>query len=136
MLYNNIYIQFDKYVLEGVQMNNFILNVILWTFALFGIIEIIRYIISAFKYTNLKSDGIYLIIAVKNKEDKIEGFLRSILFKFLYGKDDNFKEIIVTDLGSEDNTLKILDALQEDYKCIKVSNWKECKEIFDNISDT
>ena len=114
----------------------FIINTIFWTLAIYGFFEIVKTIINLFTYTNFQSDGIYLIIAVKNKEDKIEGFLRSILFKFLYGKDDNFKEIIVTDLGSEDNTLKILDALQEDYKCIKVSNWKECKEIFDNISDT
>ena len=114
-------------------MSEFILNVLLWTLALYGLIEIIKDILYATIY-NSKSDGIYLIIAVKNKEDKIEGFLRSILFRFLYGKE-NIKNIIVTDLGSEDNTLKILDTLQEDYKYIKVSNWKECKEIFDNLCD-
>lgn len=116
-------------------MSNFILNVLLWTLALYGLIEILRNVISACKYTNLKSDGIYLIIAVKNREDKIEGFLRSMLSKFIYRKGENFKEIIVTDLGSEDNTLRILNALQKDYECIKVSNWKECKEMLDKIND-
>lgn len=116
-------------------MSEFILNVLLWTLALYGLIEVIKDILYVSAYANSKPDGIYLIIAVKNKEDKIEGFLRSILFRFLYGKE-NIKNIIVTDLGSEDNTLKILDTLQEDYKCIKVSNWKECKEIFDNINNT
>lgn len=117
-------------------MSEFILNVVIWTLALYGLIEIIKYIVYMFTYTNLKSDGIYLIIAVKNKEDKIEGFLRSILFRFLYGKEENIKEIIVTDLDSKDNTLQILNNLQKDYDCIKVSKWKECKEVFDNINDT
>ena len=28
---------------------------------------------------------------------------------------------------------KILEKLQEDYDCIKVANWRECKELLDNI---
>ena len=116
-------------------MSEFIFNVVIWTLALYGLFEIIKYIIYVCTYTKLKADGIYLIIAVKNKEDKIEGFLRSILFRFLYGKEEFVKEIVVTDLGSDDNTLQILNTLQKDYDCIKVSKWKDCKEIFDNISD-
>ena len=116
-------------------MSEFILNVVIWTLALYGLIEIIKNIVYMCTYTNLKSDGIYLIIAVKNKEDKIEGFLRSILFRFLYGKEENIKNIIVTDLNSKDNTLQILNNLQKDYDCIKVSKWKDCKEVFDNIND-
>ena len=60
-------------------MTNFILNLILWTLALYGLFEIIKDVIYIFTYTNLRADGIYLIVAVKNQEDKIEGFLRSIL---------------------------------------------------------
>ena len=116
-------------------MSEFVFNLVIWTLALYGLFEIIKYIIYVCTYTNLKSDGIYLIIAVKNKEDKIEGFLRSILFRFLYGKEEFVKEIVVTDLGSDDNTLQILNTLQKDYDCIKVYKWKDCKEIFDNISD-
>lgn len=116
-------------------MSEFILNVVIWTLALYGLIEIIKNVVYMCTYTNLKSDGIYLIIAVKNKEDKIEGFLRSILFRFLYGKEENIKNIIVTDLNSKDNTLQILNNLQRDYDCIKVSKWKDCKEMFDNIND-
>ena len=37
-------------------------------------------------YANYKEDGIYIIIATKNQENKIEGFLRSCLFKIFYGK--------------------------------------------------
>ena len=84
-------------------------------------------------YTKLRADGIYIIIAVKNQEEKIEGFLRSSLFKILYGKEDCIKDIIVADLGSTDKTKEIVGRMSLDYDCVKTTNWKECKEIIDNI---
>ena len=114
-------------------MQDILLNAIIWTLALYGLFEIVKTIIYIYSYTNLKSDGIYLIIAAKNQENKIEGFLRSILFRFLYGKDEYIKDIIVTDLDSSDSTTEILHKLQDDYDCIKVVNWRECKDIIDNI---
>lgn len=102
--------------------------------AIYGFIEIIKTIIYLCTYTNLKSDGIYLIVAVKNQENKIEFFMRSLLFRILYGNEDYLSNIIVTDLESTDNTRLILNHLEKDYDCIKVVNWKECKNIFDNIN--
>lgn len=118
----------------GIVMWDFILNAVVWTLALYGLFEIIKNIIYIFSYTNLRSDGIYVIIAVKNQEDKIEGFMRSILFRFLYGKEEYIKDIIVADLDSKDNTLQILNKLKKEYGCIKVSNWKECEELINNIN--
>ena len=116
-------------------MLDFILNGILWTLALYGFFEIIKNIIYICTYTNLKSDGIYIIIAAKNQENKIEGFLRTILFRIMYGKEDCVKDVIVTDLDSTDDTMKILNKLSKDYDEIKVVNWKECKEVIDNIKE-
>ena len=116
-------------------MENFIINSILWTLALYGLFELIKQIIYMCTYTNMKANGIYMIIAVKNQEEKIEGFLRSILFKILYGKEDYVKNIIVADLGSKDNTKEIVNKMAIDYECIKTTNWKECKEIIDNIEE-
>ena len=116
-------------------MLDFILNGILWTLALYGLFEIIKNIIYICTYTNLKSDGIYIIIAAKNQENKIEGFLRTILFRIMYGKEECVKDVIVTDLDSTDDTMKILSKLNKDYDEIKVVNWKECKEVIDNIKE-
>ena len=116
-------------------MLDFILNGILWTLALYGLFEIIKNIIYICTYTNLKSDGIYIIIAAKNQENKIEGFLRTILFRIMYGKEEYVKDVIVTDLDSTDDTMKILSKLSKDYDAIKVVNWKECKEVIDNIKE-
>ena len=116
-------------------MGDFIFNTILWTLALYGLFEIVKTIINIYTYTNLKSDGIYVIIAVKNQENKIEGFLRSFLFRVIYGKEEFIKNIIVTDLDSKDETVNILNRLEKDYECIKVTNWRECKEIIESIKN-
>ena len=116
-------------------MGDFILNTILWTLALYGLFEIIKTIINIYTYTNLKSDGIYVIIAVKNQEQKIEGFMRSFIFRLIYGKEEFIKNIIVTDLDSKDETVNILNKLEKDYECIKVTNWKECREIIESIKN-
>ena len=113
----------------------FLLNTIFWTLALYGLFEIIKTIIYISTYTKFKADGIYLIIAVKNQEEKIEGFLRSTLFKILYGKEKYLKNIIVADLKSTDKTKEIAKKLSNDYECLKVLNWRECKDIMDNIND-
>ena len=116
-------------------MGEFIVNAIIWTLAIYGLLEIIKNIIFTYTYTNLKADGIYMIIAVKNQENKIEVFLRSILFRILYGKDEYIRNVIVTDLNSKDNTKEILDKLSKDYKYIEVVEWKEFKEIMENINN-
>ncbi len=114
----------------------FILNTIFWTLAIYGFFEIIKNIIDIFTYTKFQSDGIYLIIAVKNQEEKIEGFLRSSLFKILYGKEEYLKNIIVADLKSTDKTKEIAQKLELEYDCLKVTSWKECKDIIDNVDES
>ena len=102
---------------------------------MYGLFEIIKNIINVYTYTKLKSDGIYIIIAVKNQEEKIEGFLRNFIFRTAYGKEEEIKNIIVTDLDSTDDTSKIIDKLQKEKNGIKVANWKTCKEVIENIKN-
>ncbi len=115
-------------------MWDFFINATIWTLAFYGLYEIIKNIIYIFSYTNLKSNGIYVIVAAKNQENIIEGFIRGILFRFLYGKEDNIKDIIIADLNSKDSTKQILDKMKNDYNNIQITTWKECKEIIDNIN--
>ena len=115
-------------------MESFI-TIIIWTLAFYGLFEIIKNIKYICTYTKLKSKGIYFIIAVKNQEEQIEGFMRSILFRVLYGKEENINDIIISDLGSTDNTKEILEKLQEDYKFINLLDWKTCKDLIDNVNE-
>ncbi len=117
-------------------MIDYILNGALWVLALYGLFEIIKTIIYTYTYTNLRADGIYVIIAAKNQERRIEGFIRSVLFRIIYGKEENIKDVIVVDLNSSDETKDILEKLSNDYDEIKIANWRECKELIDNIDET
>lgn len=116
-------------------MLEFILSTIFWTLAFYGLFELVKNIIYICTYTKLKSDGIYVIIAVKNQENKIEGFLRSILFKILYGREEELKNVIVADLESKDDTKTIAKKLSKDYECLKVLSWKETRELMDNVDE-
>lgn len=116
-------------------MLEFVLNTIFWTLAIYGLFDIIKNIIYISTYTKFQSDGIYVIIAVKNQEEKLEGFMRSILFKILYGREEYLKNIIVADLNSTDKTKEIAKKLSRDYEILKVTSWKDCKTIIDNIDE-
>jgi len=116
-------------------MLDFILKGILWVLALYGLAEIIKTIIYTYTYTGLKADGIYLVVATKNQEKKIEGFIRSFLFKLIYNKEDNLKDVIIVDLNSTDETKEIISKIGNDYDNVKISNWKDCKDLFDRIDD-
>ena len=120
---------------EKTRMLNFIINTCIWTLALYGLFEIIKNIIYMFTYANYKQDGIYIIIATKNQENKIEGVLRSCLFKIFYGKEEYIQEIIVTDLQSTDNTREIEERIVQNMQGIKIIKWRECKELIDNIEN-
>ena len=115
-------------------METFI-SIIIWTLALYGLFEIIKNIIYICTYTNLNSNGMYFIIAVKNQEEKIEYFFRNIFFRIIYGKEE-INNILVVDLNSKDSTKKIVENLSKEYEQISILNWKECKELIENIKET
>ena len=117
-------------------MLDFILDMLLWILALYGLIELIKNIYYICSCTNLKSDGIYLIVACKNQENNIEAYMRSVFFRLVYGKEEYIKDIIVTDLNSSDTTLDILKKLQKEHSEMKIINWKNCKEIIENLTNT
>ena len=95
----------------------FVLNTIFWTLAFYGLYELIKNILYISEYTKFKA----------------KGFLRSSLFKILYGKEEYIKNIIVADLKSDDKTKEIAKKMSEDYEQLKVISWKECKDIIDNL---
>lgn len=113
-----------------------IVTVIIWTLAFYGLFEIIKNIINISTCTKLRTEGIYFIIATKNQENNIEGFLRNLMFKIIYGKEEKIKNIIVVDLNSTDKTEAILEKMQQEYEQITILNLKDCKELLESIKET
>jgi len=101
--------------------------------ALYGLIEILKTIINIFTKINIKSNGVYMILVLKNQEEKAEGIIRSFLFRYIYGKDDILENIIIADLNSVDNTKEVLKKLKTDYEQIEICDWEECKEMIDKL---
>ena len=114
-------------------MATFLCNAILWILALYGLFEITKTIFWICTYTGQKADGIYVIFAVKNQEERLEGFMRTFLFRLLYGKEENIKEIMIADLDSTDHTYEVATKLEAEYDNISIRKWRECKEILDEI---
>lgn len=111
-----------------------VISIIIWTLALYGLFEIIKNIVYICTYTKLNTKGIYLLVAVKNQEENIECFLRNVVFRIIYGKEE-VENIIVVDLNSKDNTKKIVENLEKEYEQIKLLNWKECRKLLENIKE-
>ena len=114
-------------------MINFFFSGFFWVLAMYGLIEIIKEIYYLCVCTKLKSNGIYIIIAAKDEENKIEGFIRSLLFKVICNNEDYINNIIFTDLNSKDETGKIMKNLTKEYKEVRFLKWKNCKELIEDI---
>lgn len=114
-------------------MASFLFNIILWTLAIYGLFELVKSIIHTYYQPKASSSGIYLFVGVKNQENKVEGFIRSVLFRLVYGKEENINNIFVFDLNSSDKTSDILDMLSKDYDFIKFTDVKHCKEFLDSV---
>lgn len=110
-----------------------IVTISVWTLAFYGLFEIIKNILNIFTCTKLHTDGIYFIVAAKNQENNIEAFLRNLMFKIIYGKEETIKNILVVDLDSKDKTKEIIEKLENEYEQIHTMNLKECKELIENI---
>ena len=110
-----------------------VVTISVWTLAFYGLFEIIKNIINIFTCTKLHTDGIYFIVAAKNQENNIEAFLRNLMFKIIYGKEETIKNILVVDLDSKDKTKEIIEKLENEYEQIHTMNLKECKELIENI---
>jgi len=98
--------------------------------AIFGLIQLC---INAYAILNKicfdKVDGagdVHIIVTVKNQQDAIEGIVKSLVWKSLNNEYGGIvPNILIIDMGSTDETPKILEKLHRDYEFIKI----EVREI-------
>lgn len=83
----------------------------------YALIDIVRRIISAFfaKTPPIKDD-VFVVIKIKNKNENIEGIVRSIIWRSLSSSGGSFvPSILIVDMGSDEKTVEIVQRLCEDY---------------------
>ena len=110
-------------------MLDFLLNLTIWTLVMYAIFEIIRILLYYFILPKEEGEDTYIVITVKDGEEYIEGVLRSLIYKILYGKENNIKQILIIDLNSQDSTINIIKKLELDYTCIKLVEYGKYKDI-------
>ena len=81
---------------------------IIWCFAIYGLLVMIQEITRNTTYKKIE-ENIKLIMTVKNVEDGIENYIREISL----GRNF-YNNLVIIDLDSDDDTLKILKELEKE----------------------
>ncbi len=99
-------------------------------FAIYGVIQIVLNIYREFHNIFIKSSEAKIIVTVKNAQDTIEGIIRALVWKSLNNKQGGIvPKIIIADLGSNDETPKILEKLCVEYNFIEITDSEGLERI-------
>ncbi len=104
-----------------------------YIFAIYGFIFLVAGIYNRIKIRKTNTEGIQMILTVENKQDTVEGLIRSI---FLNGILDKLllKKLTVIDMASSDDTPDILKRLEEEYPRLDViKHTKKYLSLDENI---
>lgn len=94
----------------------------LWIFALFGVICLVWRLLGGVRWKGPIGSGKYsVIISAKNQQETLEGLVRGFIIKAgLDGSEESLFNIVLVDVGSRDDTPKIMRSLAEEYCFIKL----------------
>ena len=95
-------------------MFEIIFNSILWCFAIFGFLSLMQDIYRNNTYKKIEKN-IKLIMTVKDVENGIENYIREMSCGRNY-----FNNLVIIDLDSKDDTLKILNELEKENFNMKI----------------
>lgn len=106
---------------RGVFMSAVIM-IVLSFFAVYGMLQMIAK--TCFKARREKSGAFFIhrVVGVLNSQETVEGMIRSLAW------EDIREEVIAVDMGSEDDTLKILERLEKEYDFLHVMSIEEYRE--------
>lgn len=98
---------------------------IIWCFAIYGLLVMIQEITRNTTYKKIE-ENIKLIMTVKNVEDGIENYIREISL----GRNF-YNNLVIIDLDSDDDTLKILKEVEKENINMKVLSKIEGKSYLE-----
>ncbi len=109
-------------------------EILLYLFAVYGMLSlIISAIESITKRKNIKNPGVKLVILLKNQQDTVEGVIRTILAAETSRDIVSDGKLYIVDMGSQDETLKILKKLKRNYDMIEIFDMNDKELIFKEI---
>ena len=107
--------------------SNIFADALFWFFAVIGVFSLISDISTLIcSYFSKTEPNASIVISVKNQQDSIEATMYNLIrsaSRMFCRK--NQPKIIVVDLGSDDDTLKILSFFRREYDFIEVTDAEE-----------
>ncbi len=88
-------------------------------FAVYGFVQLVKDVINVFLYGAKDESEFFIVIKVKNSADTLESVIRLIMWKWLcrsHGR--HIPNILIVDLGSNDETYDIAQKLCKDFEFI------------------
>jgi len=123
-----------EYISKGDVMGKILFEVFISVMAVYGIIALVSEIISSLRYrVRTKNSGVKLILAVKDQENAIEGIIRGIYSGGLLERTIGVGNLTVVDMGSQDDTVKILMRLQKSCQGLEIAQSQDMESILDDF---
>ena len=103
---------------------NIFVSVLICLLAAYGLWQIFMHLAAGIAPPgDTRIDDIYTVMVVRNREETIEGMIRSAAWRALSQRGGKYiNDIVVLDLGSEDDTSDILQQLEREYDFLHVMN--------------
>jgi len=108
-------------------MFEFLIELIIWILCIYGLFSIIQDCVNFNTYKKLE-ENIKFVMTVKNVENGIEEYIRELT----YGRNF-YNNLVVIDMGSDDDTVEILHKLEKEKFNMKVLDKKEGEEYLNNM---
>ncbi len=113
-------------------MLDMVLEILLLLMGLYGIISLIFSAVDTVQRKSLADDkNVRLAILVKDREEAIEGIVRSLLSRDIPGG-----KLTIIDMGSEDKTLNILQKLKRSFENITVLKYDERERLMGEFGES
>lgn len=104
-----------------------IIYIVIWCFSVYGFFSLIQDINRNSTYRKIE-ENVKMVMIVENVENGIENYVREISC----GRNF-YNNLVVIDLESKDETLKILKQLENECLNIKILNKEEGKKYIDKV---
>lgn len=111
-----------------------ILQILVYLLAVYGALALSFIVISSIiKRTKHDNSRLKLVLLVKDREESIEGVVRNVFSGNMLRKTMSDNKFTVLDMGSTDETWKILNKLKCDYEQMELLNIGEKEKIFEGF---
>lgn len=112
-------------------MPEMLYEIVIYLLAVYGAIALAMNMLNPlYRRAKVGMGNVKLILAVKDQEDTVEGMVRNLFESELLPSLVPDNTLTVVEMGSTDETLKLLSKLKQEYGAIEIVTQNEKEKIF------